>query len=166
MFSRTRTILPTRSCTKFDQFHIHTYINNDNFFFRLMRFPRFFVCVARVCTRNETTDRACVHRAGACRGVRGGPLLASASAGLAGDLNFLWCEPTSPPSPPFCSSDRLLPVLPLLVYAHRPLALFSAYLYIYRLQVVLYCHRCIWLYSVDSWDRRWILFRYSVVEMI
>jgi len=35
---------------------------------------------------------------------RGGPLLAS--AGLAGDLNFVWCEPTTPP--PFCSSDRLL----------------------------------------------------------
>jgi len=94
-------------------------------------FSSVFVCVscsvlrARVCTRNETTDSVCSPGGGVSWGP-GGPLLASASAGLAGDLNFLWCEPTSPPPPPFCSSDRLLPLL----YSHRPRSLFSPLTYI------------------------------------
>lgn len=64
-----------------------------------MRFPRVFVCqlcIARACvcvrararTRNETTDSVRSPGGGVSWGP-GGPLLASASAGLAGDLNFL-----------------------------------------------------------------------------
>lgn len=56
-------------------------------------FSSVFVCqlciaCARVCPRNETTDSVCSSDGGVLWGP-GGPLLASASAGLAGDLNFV-----------------------------------------------------------------------------